>query len=150
MVQIDELDIYKIKKNQPVNLTINAFPDQEFTGKVSAISEEGTSSNGVSTYDVTISIDKPDQLKVGISTEARIKREVKKMPCMFHLMLYIHQTIQKYVIDNSKNKDSNSSGTDKNTVQTGIANEDYVEITKGVSEGETVKLPQLAKANEIK
>ncbi|MBT2696719.1 efflux RND transporter periplasmic adaptor subunit [Bacillus sp. ISL-40] len=147
VVQIDELDISKIKKNQPVDLTINAFPDQVFTGKVSAISEDGASSNGVSTFDVTISIDKPDQLKVGMSAEARILTESKVNALYVPLDAVYTSNNKKYVIVNSKSTDSNTSGTEKNTVQTGIANEDYVEITKGVSEGETVKLPQLAKAS---
>ena len=148
VVQIDELDIYKIKKKQSVNLTINAFPDQEFTGKVSAISEEGTSSNGVSTYDVTIHIDKPDQLKVGMSAEARIQTESKKEALYVPLDAVYTSNKQKYVILHSTSTDSNSSGTANQSVQTGLANEDYVEITKGVSEGETVILPQLAKATK--
>ncbi|MEH7505101.1 efflux RND transporter periplasmic adaptor subunit [Neobacillus drentensis] len=147
VVQIDELDISRIKKKQPVNLTINAFPDQIFTGKVSAISEEGTSSNRVSTFDVTIHIDKPDQLKVGMSAEARILTESKDDSIYVPLDAVYTSKKQKYVIINSKSTDSNTSGTVKKTVQTGLANEDYVEITKGVSEGETVKLPQLAKAS---
>ncbi|WML27069.1 efflux RND transporter periplasmic adaptor subunit [Neobacillus sp. OS1-33] len=148
VVQIDELDIYKIKKRQSVNLTINAFPDQEFTGKVSAISEEGTSSNGVSTYDVTVHIDKPDQLKVGMSAEARIQTESKQDALYVPLDAVHTSNKQKYVILHSTSTDSNSSGTEKQSVQTGLANEDYVEITKGVSEGEMVILPQLAKATK--
>lgn len=49
VVQIDELDIPKIKIGQTVGLKINAYPDQSFAGKVMAVAEEGTASNGVST-----------------------------------------------------------------------------------------------------
>jgi multidrug efflux pump subunit AcrA (membrane-fusion protein) len=145
VVQIDELDIAKIKKEQSVNLAINAFPDQIFTGKVSAISEEGTSASGVSTFDVTIHIDKPDQLKVGMSAEARILTESKKDALYVPLDAVYSSNKVKYVLNTLKSTDT-TAGTSKKTVQTGLANEDYVEITKGVSEGETVKLPQLAKA----
>jgi multidrug efflux pump subunit AcrA (membrane-fusion protein) len=147
VVQIDELDITKIKKKQPVNLTINAFPDQVFTGKVSAISEEGASANGVSTFDVTIHIDKPDQLKVGMSTEARILTESKDDTLYVPLEAVYTSNDEKYVIINSKSTESNASRTEKNKVKTGLANEDYVEITNGLSEGDMVNLPQLAKAS---
>lgn len=150
VVQIDELDISKIKKKQSVNLTVNAFPDQTFTGKVSAISEEGTSSSGVSTFAVTIHIDKPDQLKVGMSAEARILTVSKKDALYVPLDAVYTSNKEKYVIINSKSTDNNTSETKKKTIQTGFANEDYVEITKGLSEGETIKLPQLAKASSSK
>ncbi|MCM3116806.1 efflux RND transporter periplasmic adaptor subunit [Neobacillus sp. MER 74] len=150
VVQIDELDISKIKKKQSVDLTVNAFPDQTFTGKVSAISEEGTSSSGVSTFAVTIHIDKPDQLKVGMSTEARILTVSKKDALYVPLDAVYTSNKEKYVIINSKSTDHNNSETKKKTIQTGLANEDYVEITKGLSEGETIKLPQLAKASSSK
>ena len=147
VVQIDELDISKIKEKQSVNLTINAFPDQIFTGKVTAISEEGTSSTGVPTFAVTIHIDKPNQLKVGMSAEARILTESKEDTLYVPLDAVYTFNKKKYVITNSKITGSKTSETEKKTVQTGLANEDYVEITNGVSEGETVKLPQLAKAS---
>ncbi|WP_026566910.1 efflux RND transporter periplasmic adaptor subunit [Bacillus sp. UNC41MFS5] len=150
VVQIDELDISKIKKKQSVNLTVNAFPDQTFTGKVSAISEEGTSSSGISTFAVTIHIDKPDQLKVGMSAEARILTVSKKDALYVPLDAVYTSNKKKYVIINSKSTDNNTSETNKKTIQTGLANEDYVEITKGLSEGETIKLPQLAKASSSK
>ncbi|MEH7083654.1 efflux RND transporter periplasmic adaptor subunit [Neobacillus drentensis] len=150
VVQIDELDISKIKKKQAVNLTINAFPDQTFTGKVSAISEEGTSSSGVSTFAVTIHIDKPDQLKVGMSAEARILTVSKEGALYVPLDAVYTSNKEKYVIINSKSTDKNTSENKKKTIQTGLANEDYVEITKGLSEGETIKLPQLAKASSSK
>jgi multidrug efflux pump subunit AcrA (membrane-fusion protein) len=147
VVLIDELDIAKIKKKQSVNLTINAFPDKVFTGKVSAISDNGASSNGVSTFDVTIHIDKPGELKVGMSAEARILTESKDDALYVPLDAVYTSNKEKYVMDTSTSSDSNTTGNVKKTVQTGIANEDYVEITNGVSEGETVKLPQLAKAS---
>jgi multidrug efflux pump subunit AcrA (membrane-fusion protein) len=150
VVQIDELDISKIKKKQPVNLTINAFPDQVFTGKVSGISEEGTSANGVSTFDVTIHIDKPDQLKVGMSAEARIQTESKQDILYVPLDAVYSSNKEKYVSINSKSTDTNIAATEKKTVVTGLANEDFVEITEGVSEGDTVKLPQLAIASSKK
>src|SRR3954470_3016553 len=78
VVQVDELDITKIKKKQTVSLTVSAYPDSTFTGKVTEIAAEGTSANGTSTFDVTIHIDKPTNLKVGMSTEASILTQSKE------------------------------------------------------------------------
>ncbi|MEH7415278.1 efflux RND transporter periplasmic adaptor subunit [Neobacillus drentensis] len=143
-VQIDELDISKIQKGQSVNLKVSAFPDEKYTGKVTDISKEGTSSNGISTFTVTITIDKIANLKVGMSVEASILTESKQNAVYVPLDAVHISNGKKYVYVVSSD---DSSIITKKTVTTGIANEDYVEITKGLSEGETVQLPKLAKAS---
>lgn len=144
VVQIDELDIPKIKTGQTVSLKVNAFSDQTYTGKVTTVSAEGTSTNGVSTFDVTIHIDKPDNLKVGMSTEASILTASKENALYVPLDAIYTSNNQKYVIITSSDTTDQNSGTEQKTVKTGLANEDYVEITEGVAAGETVQLPQLA------
>ncbi|ETI67115.1 efflux RND transporter periplasmic adaptor subunit [Neobacillus vireti] len=147
VVQIDELDIPKIKNDQTVNLKVNAYPDQSFTGKVSSVAEEGDSANGVSTFNVTIHIDKPDNLKVGMSTEASILTASKDNALYVPLDAVHSVNGEKFVIIASADSNNQNSRTDQKTVKTGLANEDYVEITEGVAEGETIQLPQLAKGN---
>ncbi|WHY88300.1 efflux RND transporter periplasmic adaptor subunit [Neobacillus novalis] len=141
VVQIDELDIPKIKMDQTVNLKVNAYPDQSYTGKVSSVAEEGTSANGVSTFDVTIHIDKPDNLKVGMSTEASILTASKDNALYVPLDAVHTVNGEKFVIEVSDNQNQESA---RKTVKTGLANEDFVEITEGLTAGETVQLPQLA------
>ena len=144
VVQIDELDISKIKKDQTVSLKVNAFPDQAYTGKVTAIANEGTSTNGVSSFDVTVHFDKSDNLKVGMSTEASILTASKDNALYVPVDAVHTLNNQKYVILASTSTDNQTSGTEQKTVKTGLATEDYVEITEGVTEGETIVLPQLA------
>ncbi|WP_160719135.1 efflux RND transporter periplasmic adaptor subunit [Bacillus sp. USDA818B3_A] len=143
-VQIDELDISKIQKGQTVNLKVSAFPDEKYTGTVTNISKEGTSSNGISTFTVTITINKIANLKVGMSVEASILTESKQNVVYVPLDAVHSSNGKKYVNVVSSDDTSN---TTKKTVTTGIANEDYVEITEGLSKGDTVLLPKLAKAS---
>ncbi|WP_232841502.1 efflux RND transporter periplasmic adaptor subunit [Caldicellulosiruptor acetigenus] len=86
-VDIDELDIAKIKVGQKVNITVDALPETQtnpLTGKVSKIPLEGTTQNGVTTYSVTISIDNPKNLKIGMNANAEIivnqKQDVLMVP----------------------------------------------------------------------
>lgn len=148
VVQVDELDISKIKKDQIVSLKVNAYPDQAFTGKVTAIADEGTSSNGVSTFDVTVHFDKSDNLKVGMSTEASILTATKTNALYVPIDAVHTANNQKYVIVTSTSNDNQTNGTEQKTVNTGLANEDFIEITEGVTEGETIQLPQLATDNQ--
>jgi len=149
VVQVDELDITKIKKKQTASLTVSAYPDTTFTGKVTAIAAEGTSANGTSTFDVTIHIDKPKNLKVGMSAEASILTESKEKALYVPVDGVYTNNNEKYVIVSSASTstDSTVNTSQQKTVKTGISTEDYVEITEGVTAGETIQLPELAASN---
>lgn len=146
VVQVDELDIPKIKKGQTVSLTVSAYPDKTYTGKVTAIAEEGTSSNGTSTFAVTIHIDHPDNLKVGMSTEASILTNSKENALYVPVDAVYTNNSDKYVLiaSASTSTDNSTSTSTQKTVKTGISTDEYVEITEGVSEGETIQLPELS------
>lgn len=147
VVQVDELDIPKVKKDQPVTIKVNAYPDQSYTGKVTAIANEGTSTNGVSTFDVTIHIDQPANLKVGMSTEASILTDSKDNVLYVPVDAVLTRNNEKFVIAASSDANSQNTATAQKGVKTGIANEDNVEITEGLNEGDIVRLPQLAVGN---
>jgi HlyD family secretion protein len=72
VVGVDELDIPKVKKDQETTVLVEALPDETFTGKVTEIAEEGTASNGVSSFNVTLALNEVKNLKVGMSAEASI------------------------------------------------------------------------------
>ena len=125
---------------------MSAYPDTTFTGKVTEIAAEGTSSNGTSTFDVTIHIDQPKNLKVGMSTEASILTESKENALYVPVDGVYTNNNEKYVIVTSASTDTSSAGStsQQKTVKTGISTDDYVELTEGVTAGETIQLPELA------
>jgi HlyD family secretion protein len=76
-VDIDELDISKLAVEQKVTITSDAIEETAttpLTGKVTNIAMEGTSSNGVTTYPVTITVDDESaaKLKTGMNIDAEI------------------------------------------------------------------------------
>ncbi|AZN39874.1 efflux RND transporter periplasmic adaptor subunit [Paenibacillus albus] len=81
-VGIDELDIAKVKVGQSATVSVEAISGKTFTGKVTKIADEGTASNGVASFDVTVAIDKPGELKSGMSAEASIEIEKKENTLM--------------------------------------------------------------------
>lgn len=79
-LQIDELDISKIKKSQPVRIDIDALPqtlDKPLTGEVANIGILGNSSNGVTTYPVLIVLKSIPEIKSGMNANAEIIIEQK-------------------------------------------------------------------------
>lgn len=71
-LDVDELDIPKIKVGQNVDIRVDALPDDTFSGAVRKIGELGTTSGGMTTYPVTISINFDDKIRIGMSASADI------------------------------------------------------------------------------
>lgn len=138
-VQIDELDIPKVKVGQTASIKVNAFPDTTYTGKVTSIANEGTVSNGVSTFDVTVHMNKPTNVKVGMTTEVSILVQSKDNALYVPIEAVHSINNEKYVV-----VEKGDGSVARQTVKTGISNEDYVEITDGLTEGEVVQLPRVS------
>ncbi|WP_042347369.1 efflux RND transporter periplasmic adaptor subunit [Bacillus massiliigorillae] len=142
-ISVDELDISKVKVKQAVEISASAFEDETFAGVVTAVATEGSSENGVSSFDVTVKITDPKSLKIGMSTEAKILIESKDNALYVPVEAVYTSGNEKYVL-----KASSSSETgEKQTVEIGIANDTYVEITSGLSEEDSVQLPQVKSNN---
>lgn len=94
-ISIDELDIEKIAVGQKVDVTLDAVSEtssKPLTGVVSSIAIEGTASNGVTTYPVTVKLNgTSDKLKIGMNADAEIYIENEEN------VLYVPiEAIQKY------------------------------------------------------
>lgn len=72
VIQVDEMDIPSIKLKQKAALTFDALADRSIKGTVSEIADEGTSSGGVSVFDVTIQLSSSQGVKSGMSVQAQI------------------------------------------------------------------------------
>lgn len=71
-ISADELDISKIQMGQSVQVTADALEGQRLTGRITAISKLGTSSNGVTNYPIEVTIDEPGDLMPGMNVSAQI------------------------------------------------------------------------------
>jgi HlyD family secretion protein len=141
-ISVDELDVTKVKEGQAVKITASAFEDETFEGTVTKVATVGTSTNGVSTFDVTVQITDPKNLKIGMSTEASISIESKEDALYVPVEAVYTSGDEKYVLVPTTSDDSTQS-TKKVTVETGISNDTFVEITSGLAEGESVQIPRV-------
>ncbi|WHY56742.1 efflux RND transporter periplasmic adaptor subunit [Peribacillus simplex] len=139
-ISVDELDVPSVKKGQTVEIKASAFEDETFTGEVTSVAKEGTYENGVSSFDVTIKIDKPGDIKIGMSTEVSILTNSVKDALYVPIEAVQMDGEEKYVnIQQSGTTDGTAST--KTAVETGISNDRYIEITSGLEEGQLVSLP---------
>ena len=69
---VDELDVLDVEVGQKVEVTVDAFEGETFTGQVTNVSLESTSSNGVTQYPVTVQMDEVGDLLPGMNVNGEI------------------------------------------------------------------------------
>ncbi|HEY6838061.1 MAG TPA: efflux RND transporter periplasmic adaptor subunit, partial [Geobacteraceae bacterium] len=82
---VDEADISRVQVGQPVSFTVDSYPENRFTGKVSQIRNAPVITQNVVTYVVVVSVDNKDmKLKPGmtanVSIETARKENVLRLP----------------------------------------------------------------------
>jgi multidrug efflux pump subunit AcrA (membrane-fusion protein) len=133
VAQVNEVDIPKIEVGQNATVTLSAFSDKTFVGKVIAVDSVGTTSSGVVTYNVFIDlVAPPPSIKSGMSASITIQT-AKRDDVL---------TVPTSAIQTSDGtsavrvlKDGKESSV---TVTTGIAGDSDTEITSGLQEGDVV------------
>jgi len=75
---VDEADIGKIRVDQPVEFTVDSYPDTTFKGKVSEVRNAPTTVQNVVTYDVVVKVHNPEfKLKPGMTANVSITTATK-------------------------------------------------------------------------
>lgn len=77
--RVDEYKIREFKKGQTVSVKTESIPDTDFSGEITAVSNEGVLNDaGVPMYDVTVTIDEPEDLKSGMKVSGTVVLDSKK------------------------------------------------------------------------
>lgn len=138
-MSIDELDIKNVKVGQTVEVTADALEGQTLTGKVTNISLESSYSNGVTNYPVTVTMDETGDLLPGMNVDGRIILEEANDVLTIPVDSLMRGS-RVYIKDSSvkEAKGSVPAGFKAVEVETGLVNDDYVEIRNGLNEGDEV------------
>jgi len=139
-VKIHETYIKKIRKGQKVRITIDAFPDQVLAGEVTKVGVLPDSQNrwmnpDLKVYLTTITIDGTyDWIKPGMSAKVEILVD--------HLKDVVYVPIQAVAPSDGKQICYVAGGIkpQKREVEIGQLNDEFIEIKKGLKEGEKVLL----------
>lgn len=138
-MSVDELDVGRVKVGQSVNITADAIEGKTFTGKVTNISLQSSQSNGVTNYPVTVTLDEVGDLLPGMNVDGTIILDQVDDALMIPVDSLMRGN-RVYVRDDSvtEQKGNVPAGFKAVEVETGISNDDYVQITSGLSEGAEV------------
>jgi HlyD family secretion protein len=165
-VQVDETDVVRLKQRDSAEITIDAYPDTTFTGRVTKVSHSakltptetasGSSDRAVD-FDVEITLQAPpEDIRPDLSCTARIVTDTRNNALSIPI-------IALTVRDHEKVPNETDSAPPVDTlrakfrkreaegvfivrngvatfrpVKTGVAGDEYFEVTDGLREGETI------------
>ncbi|MBP1961844.1 efflux RND transporter periplasmic adaptor subunit [Paenibacillus aceris] len=144
-VQVDELDLPNVKLGMKAEIKVDSYPGRIFPAEVTQISSVGTTTNGVTAYDVVLAADNKDNvLKYGMTATGEILIQDKKDA------LYIPpEALQlqkgKRIVTLKK---ADGTVETEHEVKIGIRSKTQIEITEGLSEGDKVVLPNAVKRQQ--
>ena len=140
-MSIDELDISKVKTGQTVQITAEAAGDASFRGIVENVSLESANNNGITTYPVSVTVKDPKGLLPGMNVNGKILLEESKNALVIPAASLMRGNVV-YVKDPSVKAAQGEvpAGFREVTVETGIMNDEQVEVTSGLAEGDEVYL----------
>ncbi|MBQ8300254.1 MAG: efflux RND transporter periplasmic adaptor subunit [Clostridia bacterium] len=148
-MEVDELDIAKVKVGQEVEVTIDALEGKEFVGTVANINTIGKTTAGITTYTVLIELESNSEIYAGMNVDASIKitsiNDVIRVPLS---AVRKGNVVYRKVADvNYQDADSKvPMGYEKVSVEIGQNNSDYIEIISGIKEGDVVLIDKLTQS----
>ncbi|GKX28832.1 hemolysin D [Vallitalea longa] len=132
-LKVDEYDIASITDGKEVEITIGAI-DQEITGIVTDVSEIAIVQNGIAYFTASVDLPKNEEVKIGMSAEARILNESVSDALIIPIeSLQFDEDEKPFVNIKDENGDIINQA-----VEVGINDGNMVEIKEGVNEDQTI------------
>jgi RND family efflux transporter MFP subunit len=145
---INEIDISKIRKNQPVKVSIDAFPDKKFTGIVTEVANIGQQqpNSNAKVFEVLIRINETDTniLRPGMTTKNTIGTAIISNVLSIPIEAVFGNDSVSYVYK----KDGGSC--EKTQVIVGQSNDNEIVVKEGLKEGDEVSLLEPEKSDKMK
>jgi HlyD family secretion protein len=160
-VQVDETDVVRLHMNDSVEVSIDAFPDTTFTGRVSKVSDSAILPAGggqvtaqtdrAVDYEVEITLNNPPrEVRPDLSATARIVTDSRKQALAIPI---IALTVSEHTPVSTETKPADTTAKKKETegvfvvssgkatfrpVKVGIAGDEFFEVLDGVKEGDSL------------
>ena len=144
-LNVDELDVSKIEVGQEVDVTAEAVEGQSYRGVVTKVNINGTTMGGVTSYPVTIRIDETDGLLPGMNVDVEIRVQ-SESGVLAVLVSAVERGNRVLVRSESAGENAGTAlgedglpiGYEYREVTLGINDDDYIQITGGLEEGESI------------
>jgi HlyD family secretion protein len=134
-VNVDENDVARVELDQPATISLDALPGRTFRGRVIAIAPTATIAQGVASYLVSVQIDQPQGIKPGMTASVQIAVEQRT-----NVLIAPARAVRTQGRERVVDVLTASGQIETRSVAVGLSNDQQVEITRGVAEGELLVL----------
>lgn len=133
LVSVDQTEVNEIKKGDSAKISLDAYPDETISGKISDISFSPKTDESGTVYSVKIllSVDNSQyKYRLGMTGDSSFITQ-KKINALYLPVSFVKSDDNgSYVFINSKKE--------KKYIKTGIETDTNIEIVSGLSEGDTI------------
>ncbi|HJU75179.1 MAG TPA: efflux RND transporter periplasmic adaptor subunit [Gemmatimonadaceae bacterium] len=134
---VNEIDVRKVEKGQPVTITLDADPSKTLTGKVTAVANVGEQrpNADAKVFEVKVLLDRPDTtLRPGMTTGNAIETASVKNVLFVPIEAVNSDSGFPYVFKRAGGR------IIKQEIETGAMNDDEVVVGRGLEDGDEVML----------
>lgn len=135
-VGLDDADVRRVAVGSPARVTFTPMPDQQHGAKVASIAAEPTIQGGLPRYAVTLTLDDQSVIsRPGTAADASVLIAQKENALLVPARAVARSGDERLVATVVDGR------PEVRAVQTGLRNEQWVEVTDGLKEGEEVLSP---------
>lgn len=147
-MKVSELNIGQVQPGQTVEITAEALPGQVFQGVVEKVSINGTTTDGFTTYPVTIALAEYGALNPGMNVSAQIIVERAEDVLTVPVGAVNSDNTVLVAGEGALTPDGTAvadlAKAEARPVTLGRGDKEYIEITSGLEEGDIVLVPNQA------
>ncbi len=130
-ILLDQVDVVRVQKGDPANITFDAVAGQTFAGTIDAINPIPVEQSGVVSYEVSVQLPTPQSLTILSGMTAPAEIEVEKHADVL--------TVPNLALKrNGKEVSVQRANGESVTVKTGMTDGRFTEITEGLEENDEV------------
>jgi multidrug efflux pump subunit AcrA (membrane-fusion protein) len=152
VLNVDEVDLNRIEVGQSAIVTLESWPDVEIEGHIAAIAPSATdNSSGIVSYEVHVRLEASTEIpiRVGMTANADLittrRRDVLLVP---NAAITADRQAGVYRVNLVRTTPEGDQATTPVEVTIGARDDEYTQITSGLSEGDEVLLGTLSAPSE--
>lgn len=143
-LSVSESEISNINLEQEVQISLTADTSKIYTGKITKIDSIGTYASSGTTFAVEVNFENDGNIKIGMSVSCTIN--IEELTDVIAVPINGVQVTgdRKYVLVVKDGK------TEEVDIETGLSNDEYVEVKSGLTGGEIIQVVTTTKQSTIR
>jgi hypothetical protein len=135
-IQISENEVADVEEGQEVEIVLTADETKTYTGAISKIDSIGNYSSSGTNFTATVEFENDGNVKIGMSLSCTvILEEESDVLCVPISAVYENDKNEEYV-----NKINDDGTIEETIIETGIADDSYVQVLSGLNENDKVQI----------